>query len=208
MRSRVGSSLPELVILLGVMAVLLHAVAPEWVRWRQWQRVEGAVDELALLVSALRVRSATTGQAFGVWFRAEPPDLEWDIVMDGDGDGIRAEDIRRGIDAVIAGPHVLAARYPGVRVGLPAGVRPPAGGTLPADGVPFGRADLLAVHPAGTTSSGSVYLCDLWERCAAVAWRHRASVGLGENAGSPHLDGAKMKRDGGGIGRARRDATA
>ena len=113
MRSRAGSSLPELVILLGVMAVLLHAVAPEWVRWRQWQRVEGAADELALLVSALRVRSATTGQAFGVWFRAEPPDLEWDIVMDGDGDGIRAEDIRRGIDTVIAGPHVLAVRLHG-----------------------------------------------------------------------------------------------
>jgi hypothetical protein len=34
--------------------------------------------------------------------------------------------------------------------------------------VAFGRADLLAVHPAGTTSSGSVYLCDLWERCAAL----------------------------------------
>ncbi len=167
-RRSAGSSLPEVVILLGVMAALLHAVAPEWVRWRQWQRVEGAADEIALLVSALRVRSASTGQAFGVRFRADPPDLEWDIIMDGDGDGIRSEDVRRGIDVVVAGPHVLSVRYPGVRVGLPPGVRPPSGGTLPADGVAFGRADLLAVHPEGTTSSGSVYLCDRWERCAGV----------------------------------------
>ena len=167
-RRAAGSSLPELVVLLGVMAALLHAIGPEWVRWRQRQRVVGAVDELALLVAALRVRSASAGQAFGVRFRAQPPDLEWDIVMDGDGDGIRSDDVRRGIDAVVAGPHVLAARYPGVRVGLPSGVRPPAGGTLPEDGVAFGRADLLAVHPEGTTSSGSVYLCDLWEHCAAV----------------------------------------
>jgi len=167
-RTATGSSLPEVVILLGVMAALLHAVAPEWVRWRQRQRLEGAADELALLVSTLRVRSASSGRAFGVRFRAQPPDLEWDIVRDGDGDGIRSEDIRSGVDVVVGGPHVLSTRYPGVRVGLPVGVRPPAGGTLPADGVAFGRADLLAVHPGGTTSSGSVYLCDLWERCAAV----------------------------------------
>ena len=168
MRPAAGSSLPEVVILLGVMAVLLHAVAPEWVRWRQRQRVEGAADELALLVSVLRVRSASTGRAFGVRFRADPPNLEWDIVMDGDGDGIRSEDVSRGIDVLVAGPHLLSVRYPGVHVGLPAGVQPPTGGTLPADGVAFGQADLLAVHPGGTTSSGSVYLCNLWERCAGV----------------------------------------
>jgi len=167
-RPSAGSSLPELVILLGVMAALLHAVAPEWVRWRQRQRVEGAADELALLVASLRVRSASAGCAFGVRFRADPPNLEWDIVRDGDGDGIRSADIRRGIDVVIAGPYVLSTRYRGVRVGLPEGLRPPAGGTLPADGVAFGRADLLAVHPGGTTSSGSVYLCDAWGRCAGV----------------------------------------
>ncbi len=167
-RSAAGSSLLEVLILLGVMAALLQAVAPQWVRWRQYQRVQGAADEIALVVSALRVRSAAAGQAFGVRFRARPPDLDWDIVRDGDGDGIRAADIRRGVDAIVAGPHALAADYPGVHVGLPVGIRPPAGGTLPADGVAFGRADLLAIHPGGTTSSGSVYLCDAWQSCAGV----------------------------------------
>jgi hypothetical protein len=167
-RPAAGSSLLEVVILLGVMAAILHAVAPEWVRWRQRQQVEGAADELALLVAALRVRSASVGVAFGVRFRADPPDLEWDVLRDGDGDGIRSDDARRGVDPVVAGPHVLSTKYRGVSVGLPVGLQPPAGGVRPTDGVAFGRADLLAVHPRGTTSSGSIYLCDAWGRCAAV----------------------------------------
>ena len=155
-------------ILLGVMAAILHVVAPEWVGWRQRQRVEGAADELAMLVTALRVRSAGAGVAYGVRFRADPPHLEWDVLRDGDGDGIRSDDVRRGVDPIVAGPHVLSRKYRGVTVGLPPGLRPPTGGVLPTDGVAFGRADILSVHPQGTTSSGSIYLCDARGRCAAV----------------------------------------
>ena len=168
MRRTAGNSLPELVILLGVTAAILQAVAPGWVRWRQRQRVEGAAGELALLVSALRVRSAVSGHAFGLRFRAAPPSLEWEIIEDGDGDGLRSEDIRRGVDTVIGTAFVLGDRYPGVHVGLPAEIRPPGGGTLPSDGVAMGRSDLLSVHPEGTTSSGSIYLCNRWRDCAAV----------------------------------------
>jgi len=63
---------------------------------------------------------------------------------------------------------ILATRYPGVQVGLPNGVPPVAGGVRPPDGVAFGRSDVLAVHPAGTTSSGTIYLCGAGGRCSAV----------------------------------------
>jgi type II secretory pathway pseudopilin PulG len=163
-----GSSLPELIILLGLAAVLVQTVAPGWVRWRQGQRVQGAADELALLVTALRVRSAATGVAHGVLFRAAPPELQWEVLRDGDGDGMRISDVRNGTDVRVAGPFDLGTRYPGVGLGLPTGVVAPAGGVTPEDGVAFGASDLLSVMPSGSTSSGSVYLCGGWGRCSAM----------------------------------------
>ncbi len=82
------------------------------------------------------------------------------VYADGNGNGIRSADIRRGTDHLVAGPFPLNAAIPGVRVGILPGipVPPPGRGTLTGDPIRFGRSDILSFSPLGTATPGTFYL--------------------------------------------------
>jgi hypothetical protein len=84
---------------------------------------------------------------------------------DGDGDGVRSDDIAAGRDPLLAGPRDLPSRYTGVDFGLlDAAIPevPPGTGTLAPDSDPvrFGRSDIVSFSPRGTSSSGTLYVSD------------------------------------------------
>jgi hypothetical protein len=91
---------------------------------------------------------------------------------DGDGDGVRANDIASGRDPEIGEARDLPSRYEGVDFGLIDAaipeVPPGAGSLLPyADPVRFGLSDIISFSPLGTSSSGTLYVSD--GRTAIVA---------------------------------------
>ncbi len=92
---------------------------------------------------------------------------------DGDGDGVRADDIAAGRDLLIDGPRDLPSRYEGTDFGLLEAAIPevpPGTGSLPPHGDPvrFGRADIVSFTPRGTSSSGTLYVSDGRSTVAAV----------------------------------------
>lgn len=84
----------------------------------------------------------------------------YSIYSDGNGNGVRSRDIRRGVDRLVEGPFPLTGGAPGVRVGFNPGVPapPPARGVLEGDPIRFGRSDMLSFSPLGTATPGTFYL--------------------------------------------------
>lgn len=92
---------------------------------------------------------------------------------DGDGDGVRGEDISSGRDPLLGGPRDLGSRYEGVDFGLldvAIPEVPPGSGALApsSDPVRFGRSDIVTFTPWGTSSSGTLYISDGRDTVAAV----------------------------------------
>jgi len=98
---------------------------------------------------------------------------QYAFYADGDGDGVRSNDIASGRDPLIGEPHDLPDRYEGIDFGLlPEAIPevPPGSGVLPpgSDPVRFGRSDIITFTPRGTSSSGTLYLSDGQATVAAV----------------------------------------
>jgi hypothetical protein len=121
------------------------------------------------MVSAMRsVRHRAIAQSrnHGLIFTCVGEDWEYALHADGDGDGLRTRDVRRGIDPRLEGPRRISDRHPGVRPGFLSLRRirriPPARGFLRdlSDPVRFGRSDLISCSSRGRCSSGTLYLTD------------------------------------------------
>lgn len=92
---------------------------------------------------------------------------------DGDGDGVRSDDIASGRDPRIGADRDLPSRYEGIDFSLPdvsiPDVPPGPGVLTPgSDPVRFGRSDIISFTPRGTSSSGTLYLGDGDGAIAAV----------------------------------------
>jgi hypothetical protein len=85
----------------------------------------------------------------------------YSLYLDGNFNGVRKEDITKGIDRRVAGPFFLDAQAPGVRVGINPGTPaiPPDKGILDVkDPIRFGPGDMLSFSPLGTATPGTFYL--------------------------------------------------
>jgi len=92
-------------------------------------------------------RSATVALRFEEHERG----IRFSVVQDGNGNGVRSQDIADQIDRVIEAPLLLSDFFPGVEIGL-------APGTPATQAVQLGGTMILSFTPTGTATSGSVYV--------------------------------------------------
>jgi len=111
----------------------------------------------------------------GIVFQRNPEgNYVFELIQDGDGDGIRSGDLENGRDFRFSGPFTIFREYPGIRFGFLPDVRipgvPPGGGWLDTrkDPIRFGRSDIISFSPRGRSSSGSLYLTDGRDRIMAL----------------------------------------
>lgn len=96
------------------------------------------------------------------------------FVEDGDGDGIRSDDLRRGIDRITEGPVPVRDRWgiePGYARSLVSLTSPPPDEDRLSnleDPVRFGSRDIVSCSSRGTITPGTFYLSDGSERQLAV----------------------------------------
>jgi hypothetical protein len=83
-------------------------------------------------------------------FREQRGEYVMQLFVDRNRNGVRTADIDAGIDVPLGPPESLGTSFPGVRIGLAAG--------LGADPVKFGAGGLLSFSPLSTASSGSVFV--------------------------------------------------
>lgn len=158
-RSAAGFSVAELLVAMTVGTVLAAGSLPMVGAARASLATRAAARALA---SAFREAAAVA--------RARQRTLAWEVaaapfrmrlVEDGDGDGVRRDDVEQGVDQVVSGWRGLADGS--VPVEAVVGCRCPdidGGGDLaPGDrGVRFGTSGFVSFAARGTASSGTLYL--------------------------------------------------
>jgi hypothetical protein len=141
-------------------------------------RQEAVVAARAVAADVARCRREAIGAArrLGLVF-TRGTEGEWHVALheDGDGDGIRADDVRSGRDPVREPSRPFSARYGAGRPGFLAGLDeltspPPQQRPLPSldDPIRFGSGDTVTFTPQGAVSAGTLYLTDGLERQLAV----------------------------------------
>lgn len=155
-----GHTLIELLAAASVLLVILAAAVPAMTRAAAEARTRGAAFYVASRITMLRTRAVNRSSYIALRF--EPQGTSWSFreFGDGDWDGVRSADIASGRDYPIGDPEQIGSRFPGVSFGFPAGCplidgQPVSSGMTP---VRIGSARMISFSPAGTATSGSLYL--------------------------------------------------
>lgn len=144
----------------GVVAAVIAVTVPVLDRAADALDTAAAARYLAARVAAARFDAARRQRAVAVRFRRTTP-ISFDVVADGDGDGVSVADVTAGIDPVIRPADRLEDHFPRARFGFAAAV--PAiedsGVLSPGDDpVRAGPADQLSLSPTGTSTGGTLYV--------------------------------------------------
>lgn len=156
-----GSSLVELVFVMGLtLTILATAIAPgrETI---DHARAVGAVRRLAGDFRLARMVAVTRGRSVGFRFERRGASYRMTRYEDGNGNGIRTADINRGVDPMTEPPRELHDQFPGVEFGIAEGVRSvdaTQGFHEGDDPVRVGSSNILTFSPAGTSTSGTLYI--------------------------------------------------
>ena len=188
MISKRGFGMLEMLVVLALAGLGLAAALPAVATLRADGRCAAGARYMVGTFRKLRSQSVALRKYRGVYFHRENGAWAFSTVEDGNGNGLRTDEVRSGTDPVLEGPFRLEDTIGPVRPGFPfAAVRelPPGSGWLRNldDPVKFGRSDIVSFSPLGRSSSGTLYLTDGTDRLYAVVlygpstrirvWRYR-----------------------------------
>ncbi len=153
-------TLLEVLFALTLTALVGAVAAPELALRVDDVRAAGAARYIATRLQQSRAEAIVRSTAVGWQFVATPEGYQYAPYADGNGNGVRSQDILQSIDAQIGPVERLPDRFAGIDFGaMPALPAVDSGGTAPgADPIRLGASHILTFTPLGTSSSGSLYL--------------------------------------------------
>ena len=150
----------ELMFAVTLSLTLGAVAAPQLLATADDVRAAGAVRYVSTKLQQARMEAVSRSAAVGWQFVSTTGGYSYAPYVDGNGNGIRSQDIQRAIDPRIGGIERLTDRFAGVDFGVIPGL--PAvepGGTPPGtDPIRLGSGNILTFTPLGTSSSGSLYV--------------------------------------------------
>lgn len=164
-----GHTLPEALVAIAVIGILCTWMIPRLDRVTARARLESAAAEVATAMVRARETARLRGHRVGLKFFPSPGrETTYALFADGDFDGVRTQDIERGIDPMIAPPHPLQGLGADIRFGIPRdrnGRAPRRIGSRRRmdrldDPIRFNRSDIASFSRGGTATPGTVYLTD------------------------------------------------
>jgi Tfp pilus assembly protein FimT len=172
-RDEGGFSLVEAALVLTLLGLLVTVSAPVFAEALSRARVTAATAEMGQTLARLRARAIAERRRVGLRFRTVAGRTTFAVYADGDGDGLRSDDIANGTDPLLEAERDLPSRYEGIDFGLlPQAVPdvPPQSGSLPpgSDPVRFGSTDTVTFTPWGTASTGTLFISDGRDTVMAV----------------------------------------
>jgi hypothetical protein len=170
-----GFQLVELIVTVAVAAALIGIATPPLASAAAGLEVRLAAGEVQSALRLARAFAATHAVHVGVKFRTAPGgQVRWGLYRDGDGDGVRTDDIDSGVDPLAAPVRTLAHFGRRVRFGFPPG-RPPRDPADPRrrldrldDPIRFNRSDIASFGPLTGSTPGSVFVTDGAHHLAVV----------------------------------------
>jgi prepilin-type N-terminal cleavage/methylation domain-containing protein len=162
--SRQGYGLPELLVVLAVLALALASVGPPLAAGLEGAKAAAGTRAFVGRLHTARLEAIRRSTAVAFWFTRVGSDVTFQLFADGDGDGVRLSDIADGEDLPIEPPRRLEDDAPGMRFGLCAEAADAEGG----DPIRVGSSDLLTFTPFGGATPGSLFLLGARDRQYAV----------------------------------------
>lgn len=167
-----GGSVIEVVTVTAIVVIAGGVALAGFAALREHARTAGAARYLAATMARLRLDAVRTGTASGLWMERTGGDYLLRTVRDGNGNGVRLDELARGVDLPDGPPQRLSDRFPGATLAIIVAAPPLDAGGAPLgvgdDPVRLGGSDLLAFSPAGTGTSGTVYVAGPGGRQFAV----------------------------------------
>lgn len=166
-----GFSLIELLIVIAIVGMTAAVATPHAQSLRRRAAVRATAMEIRSLFRAARSRAVTQHRHAGVKFTRGARDWECAIYDDGDGDGVRNDDIRSGVDRMFEAPRTVSAVPELASVSLPPAVSVDPDGAAIRSGaspVQFGRSTICSFSPLGQSTPGTIYLADSGGEAYAV----------------------------------------
>lgn len=167
-----GTSLAELVITVAMAGVLCGTFIPQLTMLTRRAALRSAAARILYVMAQAQRRADAVNQYCGVKFTLVDTKWCYAIYDDGDGDGVRNDDIAKGVDTVVEGPLPIFPPDAHIRVGYPpAGLSDLDSGKLippQVSPVNFNASTICSFSPAGTGTPGSVYLTDGSDAAAMV----------------------------------------
>ncbi len=158
-----GHSLLELLICAAIVGLIALVAVPAFGTYRRRNSVISAARELSGTFRFVRSRAITRATEAGIKFTNSGGAWSFAVYDDGDGDGIRNDDIRKGIDLLVGRPQPLMPQLHVARIGLlPYAIKDPDGDPLPPTKAPvaFNNSTICSFSPLGSGTPGSIYVTD------------------------------------------------
>jgi len=167
MRRR-GYTVVELAVVVGVFATLAAFATPSLLAGRDDARARSAAEHLVSLLHLARFEAVKRHVNVALRFESDGLTVLYALYVDGNGNGVRAADIEAGVDRPIREAERIEQQCPGVHFAVEAGVAGIEGDEAPVEPIKLGRSQMVSFSPAGTSSSGTVYLLGRGRRQFAV----------------------------------------
>jgi Tfp pilus assembly protein FimT len=132
----------ELLFALGLFLVLSAMTLPQVLAGIDRVRSRSAARFVAARLALARSQAVARSTTVALRFSREGEAISFAVYVDGNGNGVRSVEIASGEDTLLDGPVSLSHMFPGVIV----------------ESISLGVSAILSFTPAGTSSSGTVYL--------------------------------------------------
>jgi prepilin-type N-terminal cleavage/methylation domain-containing protein len=146
-----GFTLLELLFVMALVLVLSGIAIPQTLATIDASRATAAARYLSGRLQLARTLAVQRSAAVAIRFETDGRDVRFSMYQDGNHNGVRTRDIEVNIDRQIEQPVRLSELFPGADFGLTVDQQN-------ADPIQLGGPDLLTFTPAGTSTSGSLYL--------------------------------------------------
>ena len=155
-----GYSILELLFVVCALAVLGGMAVPQVSAALDEYRAAGAVRYLSTRIQRTRMEAVTRSANAAMRFVESGAGYSYGVYVDGNGDGVRTQDITLSIDSPLGTPERLPDNFSGVDFGLLPALPPVEPGSPPpgTDPIKLGTSSLLSYSATGTSSSGSLYI--------------------------------------------------
>ena len=139
-----------MLLVLLIIAITAGVAVPQLTAGLDAARTRAAARYLTTYLGMARTEAVTRGTSVAVRFQSTTTGMMMTLVTDGNGNGVRTQEIEAGVDREVGRAIALEHDFAGVTFGSPAAPN--------SSGIELGGGNLLSFSPSGTSSSGSLYL--------------------------------------------------